>query len=845
MAATEFTIEIQPKIPERLERLGELAHNLRFSWDRTTRSLFARLNTQLWEAVGHNPKVFLRRVEERRLQQAAEDPVYLDSYDRAVSRFDTYLRETPRADGATLGASDLVAYFSAEFGFHESFQIYSGGLGILAADQCKAASDMGLPFVAVGLLYRQGYFQQTIDGDGNQHATYMPSDVADLPVSLPRDADGEEIRVRVNIGQREVVLRPWLAEAGRVRLILLDSDVPENAEADRRITYQLYGGDIDTRIKQEIVLGIGGVRALRALGLEPTVWHINEGHAAFSVLERCREFVTSGLDLPSALEAVASATVFTTHTPVPAGHDVFSIEMIDHYLGDIAKEMGLGLKDISALGLKPGDPGGFNQTALAIRGSRYDNGVSRIHRDVSAQLLASMWPQLPPDESPLSYVTNGVHVGTFLAREWVNLFDTTLGAEWRGAQKDPEFWYRLDTIPDQLFWSVRQQIKANLITELRNRLTTQFRRNGVFETQIERTLRLLNPDDPNVLLVGFARRFATYKRATLLLTDPERFARIVNDPERPVVFIFAGKAHPADMPGQDMIRKLYEASREPQFDGRILLVEGYDLSLARHMVSGVDVWLNTPRYPLEASGTSGQKAGINAVLNLSVLDGWWGEGYDGHNGWGIRPYPVNADIERRDREEAANLYDIIEHEVLPLYYERHALGYSKRWVEKSKRSMRTLLPRFSASRMVAEYTEKFYQRAAEHGRKLTAAGGAAAVQLAAWKANVRAKWDGVGMRLLDEPPRRVSFGSHARIETAVNLNGLAPQDVRIECLFGDHSYQFVEAGPLDAGEHRFTLDLRPEHCGLVTYRIRMYPFHELLAHPHEVGLMIWLSHNKD
>ncbi len=845
MAATEFTIEIQPKIPERLSRLGELAHNLRFSWDRTTRSLFARLNTALWEQVGHNPKVFLRRVEERRLQQAAEDPVYLDSYDRAVSRFDTYLRETPRVNGATLSAHDLVAYFSAEFGFHESFQIYSGGLGILAADHCKAASDMGLPFVAVGLLYRQGYFQQTIDGDGNQHASYMPSDVADLPVSLARNAAGEEIRVRVNIGQREVMLRPWLAEAGRVRLILLDSDVHENAEADRRITYQLYGGDMETRIKQEIVLGIGGVRALRALGLEPTVWHINEGHAAFSILERCREFVASGLDLPSALEAVASATVFTTHTPVPAGHDVFSIEMIDHYLGDLAKEMRLGVNDLAQLGLKPGEPGGFNQTALAIRGSRYDNGVSRIHRDVSAELLAPMWPQLPPDESPLSYVTNGVHVSTFLAREWVNLFDTTLGAEWRGAQKDPEFWYRLDTIPDQLFWSVRQQIKANLITELRNRLTTQFRRNGVFETQIERTLRLLNPDDPNVLLVGFARRFATYKRATLLLTDPERFARIVNDPERPVVFVFAGKAHPADMPGQDMIRKLFEASREPQFDGRILLVEGYDLGLARHMVSGVDVWLNTPRYPLEASGTSGQKAGINAVLNLSVLDGWWGEGYDGHNGWGIRPYPVNADTERRDREEAANLYDIIEHEVLPLYYERHALGYSKRWVEKSKRSMRTLLPRFSASRMVAEYTEKFYQRASEHGRKLTAGGAAAAVQLAAWKANVRAKWEGVGMRLLDEPPHSVSFGSHARIEMAVKLNGLAPQDLRVECLFGDHSYQFVEAGALNAGEHRFTLDLRPEHCGLVTYRIRMYPFHELLAHPHEVGLMIWLSRSQD
>ncbi|MBV8172793.1 MAG: alpha-glucan family phosphorylase [Candidatus Eremiobacteraeota bacterium] len=842
MAATEFTVEIQPKIPQRLERLSELANNLRFSWDRTTRSLFARLNLGLWESVGHNPKVFLRRVEERRLQQASEDPVYLDSYDRVVSRFDTYLREVPRANGATLAADDLVAYFSAEFGFHESFQIYSGGLGILAADHTKASSDMGLQLVAVGLLYRQGYFQQTLDGDGHQHAGFVPSDVADLPVSPARDADGDEVRVTVRIGQREVQLRPWIAHAGRIRLVLLDTDLSENAEADRGITYQLYGGDLDTRIKQEIVLGIGGVRALRALGLAPTVWHINEGHAAFQVLERCREFVAGGLDLPSALEATAAATVFTTHTPVPAGHDVFGIEMIDHYLGDLAKELGLGLKDFVQLGLQPADPSRFNQTALAIRGSRYHNSVSKIHRDVSAELLAGLWPELPPGENPMSYITNGVHVSTFLAREWVNLFDTTLGAEWRGQQRDPEFWYKLDTIPDQLFWSVRQQIKANLVTELRARLTAQFRRNGVFETQIERTLRFLNADDPNVLLIGFARRFATYKRATLILHDPERLARIVGDPERPVVFVFAGKAHPADMPGQEMIRKLFEASREPRFEGRILVVEGYDLALARHMVSGVDVWLNTPRYPLEASGTSGQKAGINGVLNLSVLDGWWGEGFDGHNGWGIRPYPVNADVERRDREEAANLYDILEQDVLPLYYERHALGYSKRWVEKSKRSVRTLLPRFSAIRMVGEYAETFYQPAAAHGRLLSASGGAAAVALAKWKATVRDKWSGVKIRLLADPARSIAFGANARVETAVTLNGLSPDDVRVECLFGDARYELKHAGKLGEGEHRFVLDVRPENCGLVTYRIRMYPYHELLAHPHEVGLMIWLSH---
>jgi glycogen phosphorylase len=841
MPATEFHIEVQPKIPARLHKLPELANDLRYSWDRATRSLFARLNQQLWNSVGHNPKVFLRRVEERRLAQAAEDPVYLDAYDRAVLRYETYVREQRKPNGSPLTDDDLVAYFSAEFGFHESFQIYSGGLGVLAADHCKAASDLNLPFVAVGLLYRQGYFTQTIDGDGAQVSTYTPSDFADLPIAPAVDGSGAEIRVSVPVAQREIGVRVWVARAGRVKLLLLDTDLEENAEADRDITYKLYGGDSEMRMKQEVVLGIGGVRAVRALGLTPTVWHINEGHAAFSVLERCREHVARGVDFASALEAVAAGTIFTTHTPVPAGHDVFDQSMTARYLGGMAAALRLSADEFDELGFKPDQGNGFNQTALAIRGSRYQNGVSRIHRETSAQLCASLWPQVPPSENPISYVTNGVHVGTFLAREWFNLFDTALGSEWRGALSDADFWRRLDTIPDQLYWSVRQSIKSNLIVDLRERLTAQHRRNGASETQIDKLLRLLRPEDPNVLLVGFARRFATYKRATLLFRDLGRLERIVSDPERPVVFVFAGKAHPADEPAKAMIRQIYEISRMPAFEGKILLVEGYDMSLARHMVSGVDVWLNTPTYPLEASGTSGQKAGMNGALNVSVVDGWWGEGYDGANGWAIRPFPIDADAERRDREEAANLYDILELEVRPLYYERHTLGYSKGWVEKSKRAMRTLLPRFSATRMVSQYTDSFYRRAAAHGRALEREGLAAAKRLAQWKAHVRRAWGGVAMRLLGDPARSLVYGDSARLEAAVTLNGLSPADVRVEALFGDQAYPFADAGPIKDGEHRFTLDLRPESCGLVSLRIRMYPYHELLAHPLELGLMVWLS----
>ena len=696
--------------------------------------------------------------------------------------------------------------------------------------------------MAIGLLYRQGYFTQTIDGDGDQIATYTPSDFADLPIVPAVDASGAPVHINVPIAHRDVGVRVWVARAGRVKLLLLDTDLEENAEADRDITYKLYGGDAEMRIKQEIVLGIGGVRAVRALGLVPTVWHVNEGHAAFSVLERCREHVARGVGFAAALEAVAAGTVFTTHTPVPAGHDVFDHATTAKYLGGMAAALGLSTDEFDELGLKPDQGGGFNQTALAIRGSRYQNGVSRIHGEVSAQLCASLWPQVPPQENPMSYVTNGVHVGTFLAREWFNLFDTALGAEWRGALIDPDFWQRLDTLPDQLYWSVRQSVKSNLLADLGARVTAQFRRNGASETQIDKLLRLLRPEDPNVLVVGFARRFATYKRATLLFRDLERLERIVSDPQRPVVFIFAGKAHPADQPGQAMMRQIFEISRMPAFEGKVLMVEGYDLSLARHMVSGVDVWLNTPTFPLEASGTSGQKAGINGGLNLSVVDGWWGEGYDGHNGWAIRPFPTDADPERRDREEASNLYDILELEVLPLYYDRGPLGFSKGWVEKSKRAVRTLLPRFSSARMVTQYTNQFYRRASAHRAALERDGLAAAKQLAQWKAHVRRAWGGVSIRLVGEPARSLIFGESARLEAAVVLNGLAPADVRVECLFGDdQAYQFSDAGPMKAGEQRFTLDLHPESCGLVAMRIRMYPYHELLAHPLELGLMVWLS----
>lgn len=852
MTGTRYTLEVHPTLPDRLKRLAELANDLLYSWDRQVRGLFYRLDSELWESCSHNPRVFLRRVSQQRLEEAAGDQIFLEDYNRVLSVYDTYHQERIRSDIARLldPERDLVAYFCAEFGFHESFQIYSGGLGILAGDHCKAASDLGLPFVAVGLLYRQGYFTQTIDGHGNQVAHYTPTNFADLPTTAATDAEGREIHVHVDLPGRRVVLKVWKVKAGRIALYLLDSDLPENAEADRSITYQLYGGDINTRMQQEIVLGIGGVRALRALGLAPTVWHINEGHAAFQILERCRERVAGGLPFDAALELIAASTVFTTHTPVPAGHDIFEHKLMQAYFGDFAKQLGIELDRFLDLGATPGNNNGFNQTALALRGSRFQNGVSRIHGGVASRMAAYVWPEVPPEENPMGYVTNGVHVPTFLAREWVNLFDMRFAGGWRSELLNEAFWMRIDDVPDHSFWSLRQSLKTEMLLDVRRRSVLQHRRNGASAALIERLTQHLNPQGLDVLTIGFARRFATYKRAGLLFSDPARLARLLNDPEHPVLLIFAGKAHPHDMPAQQLIKLIHDFSRRPEFEGKIVLLEGYDQALARKLVTGVDVWLNTPEYPLEASGTSGEKAGINGVINLSVLDGWWGEGYNGENGWAITPHGPQYDPAYRDREEAQELLDILEKQVVPLYYARNGHGYPEGWVKKSKASMRTLMPRFNAQRMVMDYVTRYYT-VARHQRELMIADNAArALDLAEWKKNLTRVWPRARMRRIDAPLQEMRADEILPIRIAAQIDGLRPEDVVVECLVGVETeggefvvhdrLPFTAGQRTDSGEVVFNLDLRPSLPGLQYYKIRMYPFRSDLSHRFETGCMLWL-----
>ncbi len=854
MPGTRYALEVQPELPEPLARLRELANDLKYTADRRIRGLFYQLDPELWESSGHNPKVFLRRVSQGRLEQASRDRVFLEEYHSVLSAMDSYRREPVRPEVAEHlnPDKDLVAYFCAEFGLHESLPIYSGGLGILAGDQVKAASDLHLPMVGIGILYRQGYFSQTIDANGHQVAHYAPNRFDDLPIQPVCDAQGNEVHVEVPLGPDRVEVRVWEARIGQVPLYLLDTDLSSNGEEERAITYQLYGGDNRVRIQQEIVLGIGGVRALRAVGVAPSIWHVNEGHAAFQALERCREHVAQGMEFDTALELAASGTVFTTHTPVAAGHDIFDPELVRSHLGELAEgELGIDTQRFLALGEGPEEEEGFNMTALAFRTSRYHNGVSRIHGGVASEMASYIWPEVPPEENPIGYVTNGVHVPTFLAREWDGFFDLHFGGQWRSELANPEFWQGIDRIPDHSFWSLHQTLKSELFQAARKRTARQIEHQGGTQAQVDRITRFLQPDRTDILTIGFARRFATYKRATLLFSDPERLARLVNDAERPVLFLFAGKAHPSDQPGQHLIQVIHEFSRKPEFEGKILLLEGYDIALARKLVTGVDVWLNTPEYPKEASGTSGQKAGINGALNLSVLDGWWAEGYDGENGWAIAPHSSELGAEYRNREEATELYELLEDQVVPLYYSRDGHGYSARWVRRSKASVKSLLPRFNSQRMVLDYLRSYYGPASRHHRRLAKEGGQPAGELARWKQKVATAWPGVAMERIDDTPEEIASGEPLPITVAVDLNGLSPEDVRVECLVGvtgDRDQFLIKERhglvPLEEGTPqgwaRFHLDFQPSMPGLQFYKLRVVPYHPDLAHLHETGHLLHL-----
>jgi len=709
------------QVPARINRLEELAYNLWWSWHPEARALFEALDRPLWKVTQHNPVKVLRELQLERLKEAAEDPTFLRRYDSVLKLYDTDHGPRPTWFGQRFPdlADQPIAYFSAEFGLHNSLPIYSGGLGLLAGDHCKEAGDVGLPLVGVGFLYPQGYFHQHIQADGWQEATYRPLDLQSVGIQPAVFPSAGSVLVEVPVGSRTVHIAVWQVQVGRVRLYLMDTDVPENAPWDRELSARLYGGDQELRIRQEIVLGIGGVRVLRALGIHPQVWHGNEGHTAFFMLERIRELVAAGQSFEEAAEEVRKTSIFTTHTPVPAGHDAFPSSLIEKYFSSYWPTLGLDQARFWELGRhQEGWGEAFNMTVLALHLSQGHNAVSQLHGRVTRKMWHSLWPEVKEEQVSIISITNGIHVPTWVSPEINALFKRYISPDWVHHHDDPVFWQRVMDIPDDLFWETRQQLKRKLLGFIRERARASWIQDRADPVQLLAAGTLL---DPGALTIGFARRFTQYKRATLIFQDLERLKRILGDRWRPVQLIFAGKAHPADEVGKRYIQHIYSLAKDSGMAGHIAFVENYDMHVAHFFIQGVDVWLNTPRAPLEASGTSGMKAALNGVPQLSILDGWWPEGYNGSNGWafGVPPRPSHemASPENQDAADAETLYRILEHEVIPLYYHRDADGVPRGWIQTVKETVRSIVPVFCARRMVKEYADQLYAPAARRSKK--------------------------------------------------------------------------------------------------------------------------------
>jgi starch phosphorylase len=850
-------ISVFPKLPAALGRLHELAYNLWWSWESEAQMLYAHIDPALWEATNHNPVKFLRGVAQEKLDAAALAPDYLASYSAVLSSFDAYMNPAEgdwwaQTAAATQWASaqqpaQVIAYFSAEFGLHEALPIYSGGLGVLSGDHCKTASDLNLPFIGIGFLYPQGYFTQRIDPDGRQQAEYEKIDFAEVPARPALDKNGNEVLINVDLPGRTVYAKIWRFQVGRISVFLMDTDVPRNAPQDRELSARLYGGDREMRISQEIVLGIGGVRAVRALGYEPVVWHMNEGHSAFLGLERVRELVQgAGLRFDEAVEAIRANMLFTTHTPVPAGNDAFDFQLVEKFFWQYWGQLGID-RDRFIQFARQELPWGpqYSMTVLALRLSVYANGVSKLHGEVSRSMWRFLWPDTPASEVPIGHITNGVHTKTWLDQRLEGLYDRYLPADWQSKVDTPHTWHALDDLPDAELWAAHCWRKEQLVAFARLRLQKQLTRHGEGPRRLAEAAQVL---DPNAFTIGFARRFATYKRATLIFRDEERLKRILYHPEHPVQIVFSGKAHPADEPGKALIQRIYQLSRQPEYLGKIIFLENYDMNVARHLISGVDIWLNNPRRPHEASGTSGEKAALNGVPNLSVLDGWWIEGYNGENGWAIGDERDYKDEATQDEADALNLYNLLEEEIIPLYYTRTDGGLPISWLAKMKSAIRSCAPLFSMQRMVKEYTNLYYLAAASNYQRFSVQNYALARQLAAWKDQVRQRWSAVRMEAQVHDGGQSYVGDPLFLSARVWLNGLTAGDVAVEIVADAHGNQ-ADANNLQvipmrpAGEENGVLvyqgEWAPIHSGVLEVGVRVRPHHPALIHPHETGLTRW------
>jgi starch phosphorylase len=845
-----LSYQVKPRLPEQLGPLSELAHNLWFSWSPEAVELFQRIDSQLWPRVHHNPVALLNQVSQQRLESLAHDSGFVAQMDRVYGHLKGYLAAEGCAFLGERTPEDFkIAYFSAEYGLADCLPIYSGGLGMLSGDHLKSASNLNVPLVAVGLAYRQGYFTQYLNPDGWQQEEYHPNDFWNLPMELVRDNAGSEITISVDIQGRPLVARIWLVRVGRVSLYLMDANVDANPPELRAITHQLYGGDSEMRIRQEILLGIGGVRLLKALNITPNVFHMNEGHSAFASLERIRILrEDDGLGFDEAREVVRASNVFTTHTPVPAGNDYFDAELVKTHFQNFVGGLGISMPVLLGYGrIHPTDQQEqFCMTVLALRLSGYSNGVSKLHGTVSREMWKEVWPHFPTEDVPIDHITNGVHIASWISNEMAYLYSRYLGPEWNEDPDSQAVWARVLKVPDSELWRTHARRRARLISFVRDRLGKQLERRGAGPDTIRHAREALNNE---ALTIVFARRFATYKRAILLMRDIERLACIVGNPERPVQFIFAGKAHPKDAEGKEFIRRVIEIASDPRFRDHIVFIEDYDINVGRYLVQGADVWLNNPRRPLEACGTSGMKSAANGGLNLSILDGWWDEGYEPGLGWAIGSGEQYENPDLQDQVEALALYRLLETEVVPLFYSRDEDGLPRGWINYMKDSLVKLCPIFNTHRMLEDYTEKAYVPAAQSLNALEADGYARARDLGAWVRRIMENWSQVEVLDVESPATGpLLFGDVVEVKATVKLGQLLPSDVACDVYFGalDADGEFVERTTEsmqdsggEGGVFQFKGTITCGFNGQLGLSVRVVPYHPQLSSLHALGLVAW------
>lgn len=849
------TLVVVSSLPPRLAPLQELAYNLWWTWNMDAIDLFRRLDRDLWETSGHNPVLMIGKIPQQRLEDTAKDEGFVSHLMRVYQTLNRYMGSPEtwfRRNHAAKYPNLNIAYFSFEYGITECLPIYSGGLGVLAGDLLKSASDLGLPLVGVGILYQEGYFRQYLNADGWQQESYPVNSFHNMPVQLERGGDGSPVTVQVDIAGRTVTAQVWYAQIGRVRLYLLDTNLEVNSPEDRDITDRLYGGDQDMRIRQEIVLGIGGVRALRALGIDPTICHINEGHSAFLTLERIRMAMQERhLDFAEARELTSAGNIFTTHTSVPAGIDLFPPYLIDRYFSGYWPQLGISRDEFLRLGrgLQERPEDNFSMAILALTLAAKTNAVSQLHGDVARRMWQYLWPQTPASEVPIISISNGIHSRSWLSSDMSSLLLRYLGPRWIDNPDDQSVWQYVERIPDEELWRTHERRRERMVANARERLRTQLERRGATPKDVAEAAEVLDPD---ILTIGFGRRFATYKRATLLFTDLERLSKILNNRAMPVQIIFSGKAHPHDNPGKEYIRQIVHLARRDDLRRRVVFLEDYDLALARYLVQGVDVWLNTPRRGLEASGTSGMKVAANGGINLSTFDGWWCAGYSSETGWRIGHGEAYDDERYGDEVEAKALYDLLEKDIVPLFYARGADGLPRGWITKMKRSMGRIGPVFSTHCMVQDYAEKLYWPAIQRATRLAASDCVAAKALAHWLQLVRQHWGEVRiLEVTSNAHPEMPVQAEIKVQAQIALGALEPRDVLVQLFHGPvdargeiTDYELVEMeslGRIDDGPYAYVGAIACARTGLYGYAMRALPNHPDLKDVHVPGLVVWSS----